>query len=189
MYSRGKGVEKDRVKARELAQRYSVNAERRHVRFGARLGFPSLAGGELELVAPIPVGPALSVTGSYSWLPGLGGVMVQLKGRTYPDNPPDYRYVDAGLRLYPNNKARGLYAMAAVHQIQATGGDLRGSLVRTGVSARLGMHSESRLFFSRVEMGLGQYGFIHLHDFDDGETGSFPLIQATLALSVGLSVL
>ena len=44
MYLRGEGVEKDPAKARELAQRYSVNASRRFFRFGLRLGFPAVAG-------------------------------------------------------------------------------------------------------------------------------------------------
>jgi uncharacterized protein len=188
MYQRGKGVTKDRTKARELAQRYSVNADRRILRLGARIGFPSVAGGEAELVVPIPVGPTIALTGAYSYLPGLGGVMLQIIGETYPSNPPDLTYVDAGLRLYPNNKGRGLYGMAAVHQLQATGGDLTDPLTRQGVSARIGMYSESKLLYTRVEMGIGQYGMIFLEDFDEDETGSFPLVQATLGLSVGLAL-
>jgi uncharacterized protein len=188
MYQRGKGVEKDRSKARELAQRYSVNAQRRHLRFGPRVGFPSVAGGEAEVVVPIPVGPSIALTGSFSHVPELGGVMLQLIGETYPENPPDLRYLDAGLRIYPNNKGRGLYGMAAVHRVQALGGELGAPLTREGVSARVGMYSESKRFYTRVEMGLAQYGFVYLADFDEDETGAFPLIQATVALSVGLAV-
>lgn len=189
MYQRGKGVEKDRAKAKEMAQRYSINADRRHIRLGGRVGFPTLAGGEGELVAPIPVGPALAVTASGSFIPGIGGLMVQLKGDTAPDVQPDLRYLDAGLRLYPNNKARGLYGMVGVHELQASGGELNKPLARTGVSARLGMYSEDKLFYSRLEMGIGQYGMINLRDFDDDETGRFPLVQATLSFSFGLAVL
>lgn len=187
MYQKGKGVEKDRTKAKELAQRYSVNADRRHVRLGLHLGFPSIAGGEGELVVPIPVGPAIALTGSYSYIPGAGGVMVQIEGGSYPDDPPDFTYMDAGLRLYPNNKARGLYGMAGVHQLQASGGQLSSPLTRTGLSARLGMYSESKFFYTRVEMGMGQYGIIDLHDFDEDETSTFPLLQATLAFSCGFA--
>jgi TPR repeat protein len=189
MYQKGKGVEKDRLRARELAQRYSVNARRRHVRVGAHLGFPYVAGPEAELVAPIPVGPAIAITGSYSYLPQLGGALVQLKGESYPDNPPDLQYLDAGVRLYGNNKARGLYGMVGWHQLQASGGDVQQPLIRNGFSARFGMHLENRFLYSRVEMGLGQYGVVYMRDFDEDETGSFPLIQATLGLSFGFSVL
>jgi hypothetical protein len=95
--------------------------------------------------------------------------------------------MDAGLRLYPNNKARGLYGMAGVHQLQASGGQLSSPLTRTGLSARLGMYSESKFFYTRVEMGMGQYGIIDLHDFDEDETSTFPLLQATLAFSCGFA--
>ncbi len=186
MYAKGKGVEKDRVRAREFAQRYSVNARRRHVRLGLHAGFPYLVGAEGELVAPIPVGPAISVGGSYSYLPSLGGVLVQLEGESYPNNPPDLSYWDVGVRLYPNNKARGLYGMVSWHQMTAEGGDLTTPLVRSGPSVRLGIHSENKLLWSRVEMGLGQYGMVDLHKFDEDETGSFPLILSVLGFAAGV---
>jgi TPR repeat protein len=188
MYAKGKGVEKDRVKARELAQRYSVNARQRHVRLGAHIGFPYLLGGEGELVLPIPVGPALAVTGAYSYVPGVGGVMVLLKGGSMPSVAPALVYEDAGVRLYPNNKARGLYAMVGMHRLQATGGNLNKPLVRDGFSARLGMYSESKFLFTRVEMGLAQYGMVYLSDFDSDQTGKFPLLQPTLGFTIGVSL-
>lgn len=188
MYLSGTGVEKDRAKARELAQRYSTNARRKLVRAGLRLGFPSLAGGEAELVVPIPVGPALAVSGAYSWVPGVGGILVQLEGDSYPDDPLDYRYADAGVRLYPNNKARGLYGMVGVHQIEASGPTLATPLTRAGFSGRIGIYSESKVAYTRVEMGIGQYGMIHLEQFDEDQTGSFPLLQATLGFSMGLAI-
>lgn len=187
MYSKGKGVERDRARAKEFAQRYSLNAKRRHVRLGGHVGFPYIAGGEGELVAPIPWGPAISVTGAYSYLPGLGGFMVQLVGEDTPDVAPDLTYIDAGVRLYPNNKARGLYAMVGVHRVEAAGGELLEPLIRDGLSARMGMYSESRFFYTRVEMGIAQYGMIYLSDFDEDETSSFPLIQATLGFSMGFA--
>jgi TPR repeat protein len=188
MYLRGKGVEKDRTRAKELAQRYSVNARRRHLRLGAHFGFPYVAGAEGELVLPIPVGPALSFTGSYSYLPTLGGIMEQLQGDSYPDVPGDLWYADAGVRLYPNNKGRGIYGMAGVHRIQAVGGELQQPITREGLSARLGMYNENKAFYTRVEMGIAQYGMVNLQDFDEDETGTFPLIQATLGVSMGLAV-
>ena len=188
MYARGKGVEKDRLRAKEFAQRYSVNARRRHARLGIHAGFPFLLGGELELVAPIPVGPALAVTGSYSYLPKAGGALMLLQGDDEPTNPPDLSYWDAGVRVYPNNKARGLFGMVSFHQLMAEGGELTAPIYRVGPSARLGIHSESKLFYTRVEMGLGQYGMINMNDFDEEETGSFPLLQPVLAFSMGVGL-
>ena len=63
MYVRGKGVERDRQKANELLERFRLNADRKHVKFGIAAGLPLGVGGELEIVAPIPVGPAISVFG------------------------------------------------------------------------------------------------------------------------------
>ena len=187
MYARGKGVERDRVRAREFAQRYSINANRRLLRVGIHAGFPYVLGGEAELVAPIPVGPAIALTGSYSFLPQLGGVMLQLQGDSYPDVKPDLQYYDAGVRVYPNNKARGLFGMVGFHRLEALNGALSAPIARQGGSLRLGIHSDSRWSYTRVEMGIGQYGLVNLNDFDEDESGTFPLIQATLGISVGLA--
>ena len=187
MYLQGKGVEADPEKARELAQRYRTNAERRLLRLGIKIGFPSLAGGEGEFVLPIPVGPALSLVGSYSWLPEVGGFMTVLKGDDWQGM--DYRYVDAGVRLYPNNKARGLYGMVAWHELQGVGYIPGSPFVRSGISGRIGIYSETKSVFTRVEMGIGQYGLVDLHDFDEDQDSKFPLIQATLAFTFGFTVL
>lgn len=188
MYLKGKGVEKDRLKAKEFTQRYSVNARRRHVRAGVHLGFPYLAGGELELVAPIPVGPAIAVTGSFSYVPAVGSVLLQLEGDTETTRTPALSYIDAGVRVYPNNKARGLYGMAAYHKLEAVG-DVGGlDTLRQGGSVRIGIHSENKLFWSRVEMGLGTYGNIVVSDFDEDETGEFPLLLSVLGFSAGLGI-
>src|SRR4029453_4201464 len=61
MYLNGKGVEAKPHRAVEPLQMFRQNAPRKYVRIGAQLGFPSLAAGSLELVVPIPVGPALTV--------------------------------------------------------------------------------------------------------------------------------
>ena len=193
MYLRGKGVEKDRLKAKEYQQKFNVNAERRYVRLGLHVGFPYVVGAEAELVAPIPAGPALAFAGSYSYLPMLGGVMMQLKGGDAPEDPPDLQYADGGVRLYVNNKARGLYVMGAAHWMEAEGGELTRdrelgpTLTRVGGSIRLGIHNEHKWTYTRVEMGLGSYGMVDLSDFDDEETGSFPLVQANLGFSFGVA--
>jgi TPR repeat protein len=183
MYQKGKGVEKDRVRAKEFAQRYSINARRRHLRLGAHVGFPYVAGADGEVVLPIPVGPAIAGAGSYTWLPGLGGAVLLLEGDDWPADSPPLTYWDAGLRLYPNNKARGLYAMAAWHSMEIEGADRS----RSGPSLRLGMHTENKLLYSRVEMGIGQYGMVNLRDYSPDASGEFPLIQATLGLSFGIA--
>ena len=153
----------------------------------------SVVGAEAELVAPIPAGPALAFAGSYSYLPMLGGVMMQLKGGDAPEDPPDLQYADGGIRLYVNNKARGLYVMGAAHWMEAAGGELTRdrelgpTLTRVGGSIRLGIHNEHKWTYTRVEMGLGSYGMVDLSDFDDEETGSFPLVQANLGFSFGVA--
>jgi hypothetical protein len=95
--------------------------------------------------------------------------------------------MDAGLRVYPNNKARGLFGMVGVHRLEALNGALKDPIARQGGSLRLGIHNDSRWTYTRVEMGIGQYGLVNLNDFDEDEAGTFPLIQATLGLSVGLA--
>jgi hypothetical protein len=189
MYQKGKGVEKDRLRAKELAQKFAINARRKHIRLGAQIGFPYLAGGNAEVVLPIPVGPALSATGSYAYVPMAAGVLNQLQGDEYPDDAPDLVYYDAGVRLYPNNKARGLYGMVGVHRLMGVGGTPPEPRVREGGSVRFGMYNENRFLWSRVEMGLGSYGNIDLHDFDEDEEGKFPFVQATLGLSFGVAFL
>ena len=186
MYAKGQGVEKDRLRAREFAQRYSVNARRRHARVGVHMGFPYVLGGEAELVAPIPVGPAIAVTGSYSYLPGLGRPVQMLEGDTDIEVNPDLTYWDAGVRLYPNNKARGLYGMVGWHQFTASGGELTAPVTRYGPSLRLGIHNENKMLYTKVEMGLGQYGIVDANKFDEDESATAPLILSVLGFSVGM---
>jgi uncharacterized protein len=187
MFLKGKGVEKDRVKAREFAQRYSVNARRRHLRLGAHIGFPYVAGAEGELVLPIPVGPAIAATGSFSYLPGLSGALYQVRSDSPPDDAPDLWYADVGARLYPNNKARGLYVMGGAHRIRLVNAPEGDKYDRQGISGRLGMYNENKVFYTRVEMGIANYGLIDLNDFDEDETAQFPLIQAVLGVSFGIA--
>jgi hypothetical protein len=77
--------------------------------------------------------------------------------------------------------------MLAVHQLTANASGYD-ELKRQGLSGRIGIYNEDHLLFTRVEMGIGQYGVIDLHDFDDDQHGTFPLIQATLSFSVGLAL-
>lgn len=185
MYLRGRGVEKDNEIARDLAQRYSANAPRRHGRLGISLGFPSGAGAEAEAVLPIPVGPSIALTGAYSFLPEVGGALSLLRGEDWPANPAPYQYIGLGARVYVSNKARGIYGMADVCQID--GGSVEVPLTRSGFSGRVGLYSESRAWYTRIEMGLGRFGSIDISDWDEDEQGVFPLIEAAIALSAGVS--
>jgi len=189
MYMRGKGVERDRQEARQLLERFRLNAPRKHVRLGITGGLATLAGGEAELVLPIPVGPAISVGGTYSYLPGLGTAMMLLKGLDKPAVAPDIQSITLSARLYPNTQARGVYGAFGVHQLTASGGDLPQALVRSGWSARLGFRNDSKLFYTGIELGLGQYGLVYLKDFDSNETGILPLLLPTFNFSMGFAFL
>ena len=185
MYLRGKGVERDRQKAKELSEQFQFNATRRHVRIGAQLGFPYGIAGTAEVVLPIPVGPALSFAATGSYVPYLGNAMMGLSGLNVPaDNYPGL-YYDGVVRLYPNTKARGIYGGAGWHHLQ---GDINGILVRQGASGRLGIYSENKSFFTRMEMGIGYYGPVDLGNFGENTEGSFPLIQPTFGITVGTAV-
>ncbi|MEQ1505070.1 MAG: tetratricopeptide repeat protein [Myxococcota bacterium] len=187
MYLRGKGVERDRQKANELLDRFRLNAQRKYLRIGVNLGIAQVAGGEAELVIPTPVGPALSVSGAYSYVPQLGTFMVLLDGDPKPAVSPDLRYLGATVRLYPNHQARGLFGAVGFHQLDATGGDLTENRTRIGWNARLGLRNDAKFLYSGIEMGFGQYGDIEMRDFDEGEDGVFPLILPSFAITFGLA--
>ena len=141
------------------------------------------------MVLPVPFGPAVSFGGTYAYLPVLGTALMFLEGESNPDRAPSYTYWDAVARLYPNNKARGIYGGAGYHVLTAAGGDLTTPLTRSGLSFRIGISNDQKWGFSRVELGLAQYGIIEMKDFDDNETGVFPLIQPVLGVSFGLALL
>jgi len=204
MYATGKGVDRDRAKARELRQRFQLNAERKYVRIGASVGIPILAGGELELVAPIPVGPALSIAGQASYVPMAGTFLVSLEGDDTDEldangdivetSRPPMQVVGGMARLYPNNKARGLYVGAGLHRLTAEGGFPSAVRTRTGWNAVVGLRTDSRYGFVGLETGLGQYGLVYTTNFDSGATpkekrddGGFPLIVPSFALSFGFA--
>lgn len=190
MYQVGKGVERDRQKANELLDKYRFNAKKKHVRIGLNAGIAAGAGGELELVVPISVGPAVSFAGAYSYIPGGGAALMLLRGDDAPDSAPDYTFAGGTLRIYGNPQARGAYVAAGVHQLEATGGDLAGeTITRQGWSARFGTRQDNGAIFTGIEMGIGQYGLFYLNDFDEDETGVLPLILPTLGFNVGFAFL
>jgi TPR repeat protein len=193
MFARGRGVERDRQKARELLDRFRRNAPRRYLRIGVQGGLPSAGGGELEVVLPIPI-PALSIAAGYSWLPYVGTVLPLLKGVEDPDpgTPPsgaDYRYLGFTARLYPNPRARGLYGFAGIDQVTASGGYLKEGreFDRSGWRGGVGLRTDNKYTFVGLEAGIGYYGVVKLTDFDeDSQPGSIPVVQTTFALSFGL---
>ncbi len=204
MYATGKGVDRDRAKARELRQRFQLNAERKYVRLGASVGIPLVAGGELELVAPIPVGPAISVAGQASYVPYAGAFLVSLDGDDTDEldangdivktSRPALQVLGGMARLYPNNKARGLYVGAGLHTLKAEGGFPSEVRTRAGWNAVVGLRTDSRYGFVGLETGIGQYGVVKTTRFDSGATkkekaddGGFPLIVPSFALSFGLA--
>lgn len=189
MYLRGKGVERDRQKASELLERFRLNADRKHVRLGAVVGLPVGAGGELELVVPIPVGPALSLWGQGSYLPGAGTVLHGLKGDDPVGATPNLTVLGGGGRIYPNPQARGIYGGFGVFQA-ASSEPLDGApLSRFGWSATVGLRNDSKLTYTSLEVGVGQYGIIDLNDFDEDQTTILPLLVPTLGFSFGFALL
>jgi TPR repeat protein len=187
MYLRGKGVERDRAKANELLDRFRLNAARRYVRIGLTGGIPTVGGGELELVVPIPVGPALSIGGTFSQVPGAGAVLVLLDGDSTPDQAPQLRVLGASARIYPNHQARGVYGSGGFQQLTAFGGSLANPRSRIGWSAMVGIRNDVKGVYTGLALGIGQYGVVDEHDFDDDSHGLIPLIVPTLALTVGLA--
>jgi TPR repeat protein len=191
MYLRGKGVERDRQKANELLERFRLNAERKHVRLGVAVGLPVGVGGEAELVVPIPVGPALSVWGQGSYLPGAGALLLTLRGREVAEGEDaELMVLGGGARLYPNTQARGLYVGGGVHQITTSAQRNGYPLDRFGWTGNVGYRLDSKLTYTSLEIGLGQYGVLDPKDWGaDPGTTTFPLLVPTVGFSMGLAVL
>ena len=185
MYLRGKGVERDRQRATELLERFRFNAKRKHLRMGAAVGLPYLLGLEGEIVLPIPVGPAISINGHYSYVPLAGGPLYVLDGDSI--TLANLTSSGFGARLYPNHQARGLYGAVGLHTLTATNND--GSRSRSGWNARVGVRSQTKSFYTSLEIGMGQYGLLDLNDFDDLEQGVFPVILPAVGFSMGLALL
>ncbi len=189
MYMIGKGVDRDRQRANELLDKFRLNATETHVRLGIGAGLPNAVSGELELVIPVPIGPALSISGSYGYIPGGGSIMVLLDGEDSPDEFPDLETIGVSARLYSNPQARGVYGAAGLHQNTATGGSLTEDKVRTGWSARVGIRNDVKAMYSGVEFGIGQLGQVDLNDFDSDKTGKIPLIYPFFGFSFGVAFL
>ena len=126
-----------------------------------------------------------SVGGSGTYVPFLGNAMMGLEGIEVPSENYPGLYYDGVVRIYPNTKARGLYGGAGFHVLQ---GDLSGRLIRQGYTGRLGLYTERKAIFTRLEMGIGYYGLVELGDFNADKDGVFPLIQPTFGFTVGAAV-
>jgi TPR repeat protein len=187
MYLVGKGVERDRQRANELLDKFRLNAKKKHIRIGVGAGLPNAVSAELEIVVPVPIGPALSISGAYGYIPGGGTIMVQLDGDDAPETAPDLETIGFSARLYSNPQARGVYGAAGIHQNTARGGSLTEDNVRTGWSARVGLRNDVKAMYSGVEFGIGQLGQIDLSD--NGEDDAIPLIYPFFGFSFGVAFL
>ncbi len=183
MYLKGKGVDRDRAKANELLDRFRLNASIKYLRLGVQAGLPSIAGGEGELILPIPVGPAIGLSGSYSFIPGGGSLLVVLEGKDEPSPAPDAAIMGATARVYPNHQARGAYLAGGWNQFLTNG-----AAPRQGFSFRMGMRNDAKYLYSGIEFGMGLFGVVNTKDFDpDATPYNIPLLLPTLAISVGLT--
>lgn len=138
MYKAGNGVERDRKKGRELLVKAGELQPVKHVRLGARVGFLNLLGVDTEVVLPIPVGPAISVGGDFSYLPGTDDLSMM--------------YVGPTVRVYPSHSARGLYAAAGWHQFRIDAKDE--VTTNAGFNGRVGVRVQKGATFGGVEIGL-----------------------------------
>lgn len=189
LYLRGKGVERDRAKAIQLLEIFRQNAVRKHIRLGLSAGLPVVAGGEAEVVLPIPVGPALSVGGTFSYIPSGGTIFLLLRGESAPDDAPDLQVTTLTARLYPNNRARGVWGGIGFHQLRAFDGALapRGVMTRQGFSVRLGVRNDNKNLYSGLELGMGSFGGVRIQDFDEDEKGTIPLVLPSIGVSGGVA--
>jgi len=208
MYRKGKGVEKDRQKARELLERFRLNERARHLRLGATVGVPYGIAAEGEALLPLPIGPGLAVNAHYSYLPFAGTALMAVQNEAI-DATPDLTIYGFGGRFYPNNKGRGLYLGAGLHWFVARGG-LEGltpndtgrpitfdpqkqegeTRTRSGFNAKVGIRSQAKATYSLVEIGLATYGALNTNHFDvDSENVVLPLILPSVAFSFGFAVL
>ncbi len=188
MYMRGKGVERDRERASELLERFRYNMPRKHLRLGVNAGLPTILGGEGELVLPIPIGPAISIGGTYSYIPYGGGLLMALEGRDIPPSAPNLASISLMARLYPNTQARGIYFAVAGHQVDAWGNDLNSPIQRQGWSVRVGTRADTGRGYTGLDIGLFQLGFIDLDDFDGKGETLIPLINTAFSFSAGLAL-
>ncbi|MEQ1571671.1 MAG: tetratricopeptide repeat protein, partial [Myxococcota bacterium] len=189
MYLKGKGVERDRAKANELLDRFRLNARPKYLRVGLQAGLPSVVGAEGELILPIPFGPAIGVSGGYSYVPGGGGVLLLAKGADQVTPAPDLTVMGATVRVFPNHQARGVYVAAGIHQLTPSGSGVDAAKYqRMGYSGKFGMRNDAKLLYSGVEFGMGVFEAVDPYDFDpDADHAAIPLLLPTVALSFGLA--
>lgn len=138
LYRRGHGVTRDPRRGRALLVKAGDLEPVKHLRLGARLGFLNLLGVDAEAVLPIPVGPALSVGGDFSYLPGTQDLSMV--------------YIGPTARIYPSHGARGLYGAVGWHQFRIdAGGEVT---TNAGFNGRVGVRVQKGLTFGGVEIGL-----------------------------------
>ena len=190
MYLNGKGVERDPQRSRELLDMFRQNAPRKYVRLGAQVGFPSLAAGSLEFVLPIPVGPALTVAGEFSYIPGAGVFLVSLENGPEPSEAPALQQWSAVGRLYPNHQARGLFFGASYGQMATVGGSVDPAIVRNGFTGRVGVRNDNKAGYVGGEFGMAAYGLIDTNNFaedDEEDHPPIPLIMPFFVVTFGLA--
>ncbi len=168
LYRRGRGVERDPKRARQLLVKAGQLQPVRHVRLGARLGFLNIFGVDTEVVLPIPVGPAISVGGDFSYLPGNGLSMV---------------YIGPTVRIYPSRSARGLYAAAGWHQFRI---NAKGEVTtNAGFNGRVGVRVQQNLTWGGVEIGLASVDAPRVQE----SIRPIPLVVPVFGVSGGIAFL
>jgi TPR repeat protein len=168
LYRRGRGVERNPKRARQLMVEAGRLQPIRHVRLGARLGFLNILGVDGEVVLPIPVGPAISVGGDFSFLPGNGLSMV---------------YLGPTVRIYPSHSARGLYAAAGWHQFRI---NAKGEVTtNAGFNGRVGVRVQQNLTWGGVEIGLASVDAPRVREI----IRPIPLVVPVFGVSGGIAFL
>ncbi|MCB9677074.1 MAG: sel1 repeat family protein [Alphaproteobacteria bacterium] len=168
MYRRGNGVQRDPRRGRQLLVKAGELEPVRHVRIGGRIGFLNILGVDGELVLPIPIGPAVSVGGDFSFLPGKGLSMV---------------YLGPTVRIYPSHSARGLYAAAGWHQFRI---NAKGEITtNAGFNGRVGVRVQQSLTWGGVEIGLASVDAPRVRDL----IKPIPLVVPVFGVSGGVAFL
>ena len=117
---------------------------------------------------PIPIGPAVSVGGDFSFLPGKGLSMV---------------YLGPTVRIYPSHSARGLYAAAGWHQFRI---NAKGEITtNAGFNGRVGVRVQQSLTWGGVEIGLASVDAPRVRDL----IKPIPLVVPVFGVSGGVAFL
>jgi hypothetical protein len=136
------------------------------------------------VILPIPVGPAIGLSGSFSYAPALGQLLYALKSdENVPSPAPALTVYGGTVRVYPNHQARGIYFAGGYNQLWT-----EGLPVRNGYTTRVGVRNDAKFLYTGLEYGIGLFDYVDTTDFDeDSEGGFIPLIVPTFALSIGLA--